>query len=298
MTSKPYISLFASALLSSCVTQSPAPIDFKSTQPSFSQAYSEKTVISTEESPSRISTRELKHHNNDDKRDGVMHLKARDHSSSQQQDEKPITRNHEDDKPKSQPVISTKSIEEELEELENQQEDTKKDTTKPLTKKTEPIKQEESKETAPTNESEMIVKPEQIKTEHIEDTTHSTNISLSMPVHGKIVTKFGDMVDGKKVNGIDFAAPRGADVAASTSGIVVFAGNDPKFGNLVIIKSNNSDTFVAYAHMEDMLVSNNEEIAQGQVIGHVGSSGDTTTAKLHFALRVGKKPVDPTKYLK
>lgn len=298
MTAKPYISLFASALLSSCMTQSPAPIDFKSTQPSFSQSYSEKTVISTEDSSPRISTRGLKYRT-EDKNDGVIPLKAMEYSSTQQYDEKPITITPEDNKPKSQPTISTKSIEEELAELEGQQSDLKNDTTKQLTQKVAPIKQEEAKKLPITNESEMIVKPEKVTTEHIEDTTdHSSNISLSMPVHGKIVTKFGDMIDGKKVNGIDFAAPRGSDVSASASGIVVFAGNDPKFGNLVIIKSNNSDTFVAYAHMEDILVSNNEEISNGQVIGHVGSSGDTTTAKLHFALRVGKKPVDPMKYLK
>lgn len=295
MTIKPYISLFASLLLSSCMTQSPAPIDFKSTQPSFSQSYSEKTVVNTDEIPSRILTRELKHQE-ENKNDRVIPLTIRDRSEEKSHDEVVIHHEHVEHKQSDKP-ISTKSIEEELEELENPKQ---KENKKLPQKKVEPLKTEHTEDINDETKSEMIIKPEPLNQEHTQETNepNTNNISLSIPVNGKIATKFGEMVNGKKVNGIDFIAARGADVTASASGTVVFAGNDPKFGNLVIIKSNNSDAFVAYAHMEDLLVSSNEDITNGQLIGHVGSSGEATTAKLHFALRIGKKPVDPIPYLK
>lgn len=282
---RPYLSLFWLFYLSACVTQEPAPIDFKTSQPSYSQSYSERTVVRAADTSSRIIVNELKH---EEKIDHTV--KPLFDNSEQLRDE---PKHKELEKPKAQKK-PTKSIEEELEEMEQVYSAPKED-------------KEAKRTTEKAAAEEMIVKPEPIAEEQkvMEEAPKTPkapaaagDISLQKPVKGKIVTRFGEIVNGKKVNGIDFAAPAGTDVESSTSGTVVFAGNDLKFGNLVIIQSNNSDVFTAYANMEDILVSKNEDVAAGQVIGHVGSTGDAAGPKLHFALRIGKTPVDPMPYLK
>jgi len=129
------------------------------------------------------------------------------------------------------------------------------------------------------------------------DTIANTASSIRMPVEGKILTKFGENYQGSVNQGVNIAAPMGSEVQAVESGIVMHSGFDTKFGNLVIIKSNEGDIFTAYAHMNDLNLTNGEAISVGQVIGHVGQTGKVTSPQLHFAVRKGKIPIDPVAYL-
>ncbi len=117
--------------------------------------------------------------------------------------------------------------------------------------------------------------------------------SRHMPVEGKIISKFGE----NQNQGVNIAAPMGADIHAIAEGVVMHSGFDAKFGNLIIIKSNDGDIFTAYAHMGDLSLKNGETITAGQVIGHVGQTGKVTSPQLHFAVRQGKVPIDPIAYL-
>ena len=63
------------------------------------------------------------------------------------------------------------------------------------------------------------------------------------------------------------------------------------------IKLNDSNLYVAYAHMEDLMFNKDEIIKQGDVIGYVGNTGSAEVPKLHFAIREGKIAVDPLKYI-
>lgn len=119
-----------------------------------------------------------------------------------------------------------------------------------------------------------------------------------MPVEGKIISKFGQRYLGAINQGINISAPMDADIFSSSSGEVIHSAYDPKFGNLVIIKSHDEDIFIAYAHMTDLNLKIGQNIAEGQVIGHVGQTGKVTTPQLHFAVRKGKIPIDPISYLK
>jgi murein DD-endopeptidase MepM/ murein hydrolase activator NlpD len=91
-------------------------------------------------------------------------------------------------------------------------------------------------------------------------------------------------------NAVDLAAPKGTAVMAAASGTVVVAqGNgawNGGYGNYVVIShSNGSQTL--YAHMSKVAVYDGESVVQGEVIGYVGTTGESTGPHLHFEIRNG-----------
>ena len=117
------------------------------------------------------------------------------------------------------------------------------------------------------------------------------------PVRGRIIEGYGAGPDGTHNDGINIAAPRGAAVEATDGGVVAYTGNELRgYGNLVLIKHPNG--FIsAYAHCDLILVKTGQKVARGQVIARVGATGNVGEPQLHFELRRGKKPVDPSDYL-
>ena len=117
------------------------------------------------------------------------------------------------------------------------------------------------------------------------------------PLQGDLVRKFGDLPDGKKSDGLNIAARSGAPIKAISDGYVVYAGSElPGFGHLVLI--NHGGGWVsAYAHAKELLVEEGQAILQGQEIARVGETGSVDSPQLHFQLRKGKSPIDPTEHL-
>jgi lipoprotein NlpD len=95
---------------------------------------------------------------------------------------------------------------------------------------------------------------------------------------------------------MDIAGKKGAPVLAAASGRVVYAGAGLRgYGKLVIIKHN--ETWLsAYAHNDNILVKEQQDVRKGQKIAEMGSS-DADQVKLHFEVRRQGKPVDPVKVL-
>ena len=94
---------------------------------------------------------------------------------------------------------------------------------------------------------------------------------------------------------VALAGKPGDPVLAAADGRVVYAGALRAYGNLVILKHNN--TFLtAYAHNQTLLVKEDQTVRKGQKIAEMGSS-DADRVKLHFEVRRQGKPVDPLKYL-
>jgi murein DD-endopeptidase MepM/ murein hydrolase activator NlpD len=105
------------------------------------------------------------------------------------------------------------------------------------------------------------------------------------PATGRITSLFGQLVQGKPHGGLDIGAPLGTPVIASDSGYVTFAGWDKTgYGNLVIINHGNG-FLTYYGHLSEITVKKGDTVAQGQRIGRVGASGNSTGPHLDFRIR-------------
>ena len=93
--------------------------------------------------------------------------------------------------------------------------------------------------------------------------------------------------------GIDFAAEEGAEVYAVADGIVTTAGYDVEKGNYVVL-DHGGGLETEYQHMKSLLVSAGQSVVQGQVLGYVGSTGNSTGPHLHFEARQDGAPADLT----
>jgi len=121
--------------------------------------------------------------------------------------------------------------------------------------------------------------------------------SFRWPVKGRIIAAFGSKMDGTQNDGINLAVPEGTPVKAADDGVVAYAGNELKgYGNLVLIRHANGYVS-AYANASEILVKRGDTIKRGQVIAHAGQTGNVTSPQLHFEIRKGSTPLDPTKYL-
>ena len=96
---------------------------------------------------------------------------------------------------------------------------------------------------------------------------------------------------------LDIAAPIGTVVTAADRGVVLRAGwNNQGYGSFVII-DHNIDYVTLYAHLSEVLVSEGQVVAQGQILGKVGSTGNSTGPHLHFELRDFGRLTNPLEYL-
>ncbi len=93
--------------------------------------------------------------------------------------------------------------------------------------------------------------------------------------------------------GTDFGAAMGSPIMAAAAGKVTFAGWHGGHGNYLQIL-HHPGLMTAYAHMSKFAVKPGTQVAQGQVIGYVGSTGLSTGPHLHYEVWINEKPVDPT----
>lgn len=90
-------------------------------------------------------------------------------------------------------------------------------------------------------------------------------------------------------NGIDIGCPIGTPIAAAAQGTVIAAktGNNGGYGNMVIISHPNG-TQTVYGHMSKINVSYGQNVSDGETIGTVGNTGQSTGPHLHFEVRGAK----------
>lgn len=119
-----------------------------------------------------------------------------------------------------------------------------------------------------------------------------------LPGHTSLTTHFGesDAFGNPGHRGIDIPAPEGTPILAAHSGTVLICGWNDSFGNQVLI-DDGAGLSTRYAHMTATAVSPGAVVTAGQVIGYVGSTGDSTGNHLHFEVSVGGTLTDPLTYV-
>jgi murein DD-endopeptidase MepM/ murein hydrolase activator NlpD len=117
----------------------------------------------------------------------------------------------------------------------------------------------------------------------------------------RLSAKFGQrgrLWSSGRHTGLDFAAPRGTRVDSVADGKVVFSGWAGSYGKAVIIKHTDGKRSL-YGHLAKTRVKKGKTVRSGQMIGKVGSTGNSTGPHLHFEVRSKKgKKLNPRPYLR
>ena len=115
-----------------------------------------------------------------------------------------------------------------------------------------------------------------------------------LPGHTYISCHFGevDAFGNAGHRGTDIPAPEGTPILAAHSGTVLVSGWNDSYGNQVLL-DNGAGLSTRYAHMTQTAVTAGEAVTAGQVIGYVGSTGDSTGNHLHFEVMQNGVRVNP-----
>ena len=125
--------------------------------------------------------------------------------------------------------------------------------------------------------------------------------SMWSPVSGLVTSRFGwrsHPVSGQDDfhTGVDIAAAQGTPVLAALPGVVEQTGYSESYGNFVVLRhSDNLRT--TYNHCSEILVKEGEQLARGDRIALVGSTGISTGPHLHFEVEVKGLKADPLQAL-
>lgn len=156
-------------------------------------------------------------------------------------------------------------------------------------------KMQEVQKPEPVTVARVQVRPETRPEPRINGVADDDDAALEwgMPTSGRIIGEFSETT-GRK--GIDIAGKLGQPIVASSAGKVVYCGTGLRgYGKLIIIKHNKT-YLSAYAHNDQLLVKEGQNVSKGQKIAEMGNT-DTDQVRLHFEIRRFGKPVDPARYL-
>ena len=127
-------------------------------------------------------------------------------------------------------------------------------------------------------------------------------IPTFFPTSGVITQYFGDRSQPYNYSyiahtGVDIPTSYGMPIYASASGIVTRSGWDNGGGGLAIMVDHLNGMSTYYAHTSSILVTIGQRVEKGEVIGLVGSTGNSTGSHLHFEVRLNGTIVDPLNFL-
>ncbi len=160
-----------------------------------------------------------------------------------------------------------------------------------------PILEEDRAEEAVVNPAENIPVEEQPVDAMV------SPITFIMPAEGIITEEYsGDELvknetlgDWRTHNGIDISAEEGTKVVAVADGVIIDVKNDPLWGRMVVIKHDNGVNSIYCGLSDEVNVSKNKEIKQGNTVGTIGyiPCESKLPSHLHFEVTVNGERVDP-----
>lgn len=151
----------------------------------------------------------------------------------------------------------------------------------------------------------LVAKTEKLEREmrDYEDLLRRRGMTPSIwPVSGKLESGVGgrrNPFGGRGFEyheGQDIDAIYGTPVMAAATGIVLIAGRQRGYGNVVYV-DHGGGLSTRYGHLSEIDVRVGQPITRGQILGLVGSTGRSTGPHLHYEVRINNQPVDPRQYL-
>lgn len=115
-----------------------------------------------------------------------------------------------------------------------------------------------------------------------------------LPLQGFISQDFEVANQNHFHPGIDIACAVGTPVLATATGMVMYAGVDSIYGNMVVLRHEDSVTTI-YGHNQEILVTLGQKVPAGGRIALSGNTGVSTAPHLHYEIRINDKPIDPLK---
>ena len=131
--------------------------------------------------------------------------------------------------------------------------------------------------------------------------TNPSQAGMIWPTQGRLSSGFGyrrhPILGYSRLHaGLDIGNASGTSIWSAAGGTVIHAGWRGGYGNAVIV-DHGSGIATLYAHMSQILVSVGTNVARGDPVGLMGSTGLSTGPHLHFEVRVGGNATDPLLYL-
>ena len=125
-----------------------------------------------------------------------------------------------------------------------------------------------------------------------------SKLPLAMPVKSafRFTSPFGQRW-GRAHQGIDLAGPVGTPVYATGDGVVIFAGWQRGYGNVIKLQ-HAMGTETRYAHLSKIRVKAGQKVSRNSLIGDMGNTGRSTGPHLHYEVRVDGKAVNPMSFIK
>jgi len=125
--------------------------------------------------------------------------------------------------------------------------------------------------------------------------TSSFMLYLTVPVEGEISAPYGHLQSNFH-KGIDFRADEGTPVYAAADGVVIVPVDVDTGDEKNVTINHYTDINTFYSHLSKVVVKEGDEVKQGDLIGYVGSTGESTEPHLHFELCIDGEYVDPIDY--
>ena len=161
-----------------------------------------------------------------------------------------------------------------------------------------PVASAAPKEAEPAQNASVVAPTDQLDKEAAKLSEGTGAVpKFRWPANGRIIAGYGPTTNGQQNDGINIALPENTPVKAAEDGVVAYAGNELKgYGNLVLVRHPNGYV-TAYAHTKELLVKRGDQVKRGQVIARSGQTGNVNAPQLHFEIRKGASPLDPTRFL-
>jgi len=122
------------------------------------------------------------------------------------------------------------------------------------------------------------------------------------PTRGWLTSGFGVRVDPVTAErtmhrGVDIATAPGAPVVAPSDGVVLYAGMDGVYGNLLVL-DHGCGVRTRYGHLAEIAVARGQAVKRGTAIAMVGNTGRSTGPHLHYEVQVDGIAENPSRFVK